>query len=181
MQQGSVCATRAEYQLSAVSSGYMPAKRDVHRGRGGDLKFMIVGKNNTDILVSVQYSFHGCLGIYPRRTYMDCAYGAAVSRIQPALSTLRSTRPLSSRTQESEMEVLKTHRTLGVQPHIATRSTDTRARGVHTPSARSTGDSRPHPPRYRHPYVFPPLLVPENGQSSAMRRGIHLVHLPPPS
>jgi hypothetical protein len=58
---------------------------------------------------------------------MDCAYGAA----QPAVSTLRSTRPLSSRTQESEMEVLKTHRTSGVQPRIATRSTDTRAWGVH--------------------------------------------------
>ncbi|KAJ7912215.1 hypothetical protein B0H13DRAFT_552228 [Mycena leptocephala] len=62
---------------------------------------------------------------------MDCAHGAAVSRIQPAVSTLRSTRPLSFQTQESEMEVLKTHRTSGVQPHTATRSTDTRARGVH--------------------------------------------------
>ncbi|KAJ7847983.1 hypothetical protein B0H13DRAFT_2362164 [Mycena leptocephala] len=72
---------------------------------------------------------------------MDCAYGAA----QPAVSTLRSTRPLSFQTQESEMEVLKTNHTSGVQPHIATRSTDTRARGMHTPSARSTGDSRPHP------------------------------------
>jgi hypothetical protein len=39
-------ATRAEYQLSAVPSGYMPAKRDVHTVQGGDLKFIIVGKNN---------------------------------------------------------------------------------------------------------------------------------------
>jgi hypothetical protein len=157
-------------------------KRDVHTGQGGDLKFIIVGKNNTDISESVQYSFHGCLGIYPRRTYTDCAYGAAVSRIQPAISTLRSTRPLSSRTQESEMEVLKTHRTLGVQPRIATRSTATRARGVHIHPAHEAREIHARIPRAIDTHTsFQHCWSPKTGSRQQMRRGIDLVHLPPPS